>query len=187
MFEQEPDVSSRYHNDRTCTGVLISSNFECVGPCDTWRSFSFWRIFQILKSDTQAKMTAKCPTDLDIQKITSRHPCGQFDTFVTNMAQTVQKLEQFETLTFEAPWIAKICGSVPRFGPHTLHRPKRFTNRTAWCKDPEIPHMFFLLVILTSCASSKYVVFFFPVNWTLLCFAVFVRDIIYVFVWTYTA
>ena len=48
-------------------------------------------------------MTAKCPMDPNIQKLSARHPCGHFDTYITHTAYTRQKLQQFEAFHFWHP------------------------------------------------------------------------------------
>ena len=68
--------------------------------CDIWRSFSPRRTFQILKSDIQAKLTAKCPMDKNIDKLSWTHPCGCLDTYSTHMAPYGQGLERLEVLHF---------------------------------------------------------------------------------------
>ena len=59
-------------------------------------------------------MTAKCPMDPNIQNLSSGHPCGHFDTYLTHMV-------------YENPKIVYHYGSVLRFGPHTPDRPNMFT------------------------------------------------------------
>ena len=41
-------------------------------------------------------MTAKCPTDLDVQNLNSTHPCGHFDTYLAYTAQSGQTLQHVE-------------------------------------------------------------------------------------------
>ena len=107
--------------------------------------FQIWNVFE-------AKMTAKCPMDPKIRKLSSRHPCGHF-------------VASWHTgLILAKSWKAKVYGSVLRFGPHTSDRPKKFTNRRSLMEGSRktiAVHLYIVLVIPLSCTSSKTDVFVF--------------------------
>ena len=46
----------------------------------------------------QAKMTAKYPMDLDVQKLSRVHACDHFDSYMAHFAQGHKKLQQFSFL-----------------------------------------------------------------------------------------
>ena len=46
---------------------------------------------------TPTKMTAKCPMDLDVEKL-SRVPCDHFDPYMTYFAQSHKKLQHISFL-----------------------------------------------------------------------------------------
>ena len=48
------------------------------------------------KVHDHTKMTGKCRNGIDVQKLNSARPCGSFDIYLTNRAQSGQKLEYAE-------------------------------------------------------------------------------------------
>ena len=85
-------MPSRGQNDRT---HVLYSGFERQGPWDTWRSFLLdgapFRKF----CATQAKMTAKCPMDLDVRKLSRVHVYDHFDPYMAHFARGHKKLQRF--------------------------------------------------------------------------------------------
>ena len=70
-------TSLRCQNDRT---KLLNSESECQGSWETWRSFSFVVGLSDFEIYVAAKMTAKCPMNLDTQNPSSLYHCDHFDT-----------------------------------------------------------------------------------------------------------
>ena len=80
----------------------------------------------------------------------------------------VRAVRSFSLLTNRKQW--KMYSSVVRFGPHTLDRPKKFTNGNPLMYGSRKPiHVYIVLVIPTSCAISKTAVFFLRKSRSVVC------------------